>query len=137
MLGPVGPTVPDGGAHSRKRILVVDDDPDIRRLLQAALRSLAQVETAQNGSEALARFNHPPVPDLVLCDIMMPQLSGLDFVRRLRMIPGVRDIPVMFVTAKDTPQNVILGLQLGARHFVSKPFQIDELIKKVQKLLRG
>lgn len=137
MPAPVAPSAPDGGPHSQKLVLVVDDDADIRKLLQVALRSTALVESAVNGSEALARCGREPVPDLILCDIMMPQLSGLDFVQRLRMIPQSRNTPVVFITAKGTPQNMIAGIQLGARHFVTKPFQVDDLVKKVQKLLRG
>ncbi len=120
---------------SSKRVLVVDDDPEIRRLLQTALRSTCQVETAQDGSEALARVSRPPPLDLVLCDVMMPQLNGFDFVRRLRLLPQSRAIPVIFLSAKGTPSDVITGMQLGVRQFITKPFVIDDLVKKVQKLL--
>jgi CheY-like chemotaxis protein len=127
----------DSGEKIDKRVLVVDDDPDIRRLVEMALRSVCLVETAENGSQALARCSRPPPVDLVLCDIMMPQLNGFEFLNRVRMLPQGKYLPVAFLTAVGTPRNVIAGIQLGARHFINKPFRVDDLVKKVQKLLRG
>jgi DNA-binding response OmpR family regulator len=121
----------------KKRILVVEDDQQVRRLVQVALRMNYEVETAENGSEALARVVRPPPLDLVICDVMMPQLSGFDFARRLRMVPQGKNLPFVFLTARDEPQNVVEGIRLGARQYITKPFKVDDLLKKVQKLLRG
>jgi CheY-like chemotaxis protein len=124
-------------APAKKRILVVEDDPQVRRLIQVALRMHYEVETAENGSEALARVTRPPQLDLIICDVMMPQLSGFDFARRLRLLPQGRGLPFVFLTARDEPDQVVEGIKLGARQYITKPFKVDELVKKVQKLLRG
>ncbi len=126
-----------GPTHPNKRVLVIDDDPDIRQMLEAVLRRACQVETAQNGSEGLARMSRAPAVDLVLCDISMPQLNGLDFIHRLRMLPMAKQVPVVIISANASSNTVILGIQLGAKHFITKPFVIDDLLKKVQKLLAG
>jgi CheY-like chemotaxis protein len=121
----------------RKRILVVDDDPDICKLLKAALRSAGDVEAAQNGSEALARVSRTPPVHLIICDIMMPELDGIEFVKRLHLLPDVKSVPVFFLTAKGTAPYALAGIQLGVKAFITKPFVVDELLKKVQKQLRG
>jgi DNA-binding response OmpR family regulator len=122
---------------AKKRILVVEDDPAVRRLLEVALRLHYEVELAQNGAVALARVARPPPIDLIICDVMMPELNGFDFARRLRLIPEARGVPFVFLTAKNEPAGVIEGIRLGARQYITKPFKVDELIGKVQKLLRG
>ena len=101
------------------------------------MRLQYDVELAQNGAVALARVGRPPPIDLIICDIMMPELNGFDFVRRLRLIPEARGVPFIFLTAKNEPAAVVEGIRLGARQYITKPFKVDELIAKVQKLLRG
>jgi DNA-binding response OmpR family regulator len=124
-------------SDAKKRILVVEDDPSVRRLLEVALRLHFDVEQAQNGAVALARVARPPPIDLIICDVMMPELNGFDFARRLRLIPEARAVPFVFLTAKNEPAGVIEGIRLGARQYLTKPFKVDDLIAKVQKLLRG
>ena len=123
-------------AEPKKRILVVEDDPSVRRLLQVGLRLQFEVELAENGAVALARVSRPPLVDLIICDVMMPELSGFDFVRRLRLIPEARGVPFIFLTARNEPAGAIEGIRLGARQYITKPFKVDDLVRKVQKLLR-
>jgi DNA-binding response OmpR family regulator len=125
------------GSDDRKRILVVEDDPSVRLLIQTALRSQYEVETAENGAAALARVSRVPAPDLVICDVMMPQMGGLEFARKMRNLTAMKTVPLIFLTAKGTPTDVIQGINAGARHYLVKPFKIDDLLKKVQKTLRG
>src|SRR5689334_2202387 len=94
-------------ARPQKRILVVEDDVQLRRLVQVALRPHFEVETAENGSEALARVSRPPPFDLIICDVMMPQLSGFDFAKRIRLIPTAKGVPFVFLTARSEPDQVV------------------------------
>lgn len=126
-----------GMSDAKKRILIVEDDPAVRRLLEVALRLHYDVDLAENGAVALARVAHPPPIDLIICDVMMPELNGFDFARRLRLIPEARGVPFVFLTAKNEPAGVIEGIRLGARQYLTKPFKVDDLLAKVQKLLRG
>jgi DNA-binding response OmpR family regulator len=76
-----------------------------------------------------------PRPDLLLLDIMMPGLDGLDVARRVRLNPELKKIPIIFLTAKSTPGDVIKGIQHGARSYITKPFKLDEVLSKVKKAL--
>ncbi|RLP74487.1 DNA-binding response regulator [Mycetocola tolaasinivorans] len=121
----------DGGAL---RILVVDDEPALTDLLRMALRYEGwEVETAGNGANALAtarRFN----PDLVILDIMLPDLDGLSILARLRARDA--DLPVLFLTAKDALDDRIAGLTAGGDDYVTKPFSLEELVARIRGLLR-
>ena len=116
------------------RILVVDDEDNITFLLDATLRHFGHdVRVARTGREALdgvATF----APDLVLLDVMLPDLDGFEVVRRLRF-DGVQ-VPVLFLTARDTTQDVVRGLTLGGDGYLKKPFSVEEIVAQVQALLR-
>jgi two-component system OmpR family response regulator len=116
------------------RLLVVDDEPDIVELLSASLRYAGfEVSTAHSGRQALTearRFR----PDLVLLDVMMPDLDGFEVVRRLRG-EGAR-VPVLFLTARDATEDKIKGLTLGGDDYVTKPFSLAEVIARIQAVLR-
>src|SRR5438128_538030 len=116
------------------RLLVVDDEPDIVELLSASLRYAGfDVSTATSGRQALTearRFR----PDLVLLDVMMPDLDGFEVVRRLRG-EGAR-VPVLFLTARDATEDKIKGLTLGGDDYVTKPFSLAEVIARIQAVLR-
>jgi DNA-binding response OmpR family regulator len=119
-----------------KRILVVEDDDAVRKLITRALQSQFEVEAAENGAVALERLGRAPSFDLVICDVMMPQMTGVELLKRLRLMPSAKGLPVVFLTARDTPADVVEGINLGVRQYLTKPFKVDELLKKVQKLLR-
>ncbi len=104
-------------------ILVVDDDPVNRQLLVHALSGAYEVHAAEDGREAL-RLTKALSPDLVLLDIMMPDLDGLQVCRLLRADPATADTPVMFVTAVDSPDGERVGLELGAVDYLTKPIDL-------------
>lgn len=121
-------------SSARRRVLVAEDDPDIARLLQRVLGAHCDVFLASNGHEALGLATHKP--HLLVLDIMMPGLDGLTVARQIRELPGMKAVPIIFLTAKDSPQDVIRGIQSGARHYITKPFKIDDLVAKVKKILK-
>jgi two-component system OmpR family response regulator len=119
---------------TRRRLLVVDDEPDIVELLSASLRYAGfEVAGATSGRQALAearRFR----PELILLDVMMPDLDGFEVVRRLRGDGG--RTPVLFLTARDATEDKIHGLTLGGDDYVTKPFSLAEVIARIQAVLR-
>jgi two-component system, OmpR family, response regulator RegX3 len=115
------------------RILVADDEPDIVGPLEYALRTEGfDVESVGDGERALARALGEPF-DLVVLDVMMPRLSGVEVCRRLRAESAV---PVLMLTAKDAEVDRVLGLELGADDYVTKPFSMAELVSRVRAILR-
>jgi two-component system, OmpR family, response regulator len=124
-------TRPDG---SPVRALVVDDEASLGELLRMALRYEGwDVRTAADGQRALAEARSF-APDVVVLDVMMPDLDGLQVLRRLR--DGGSDVPVLFLTAKDAVDDRIAGLTAGGDDYVTKPFSLDEVIARLRGLLR-
>jgi two-component system OmpR family response regulator len=125
---------PATDAVPEARLLVVDDEPNILELLSASLRYAGfEVATATDGNEAL-RVAGSFKPDLLLLDVMMPGLDGFEVVRRLRQ--EGRQLPVLFLTAKDATEDKITGLTLGGDDYVTKPFSLEEVIARVRAVLR-
>jgi two-component system OmpR family response regulator len=119
---------------SPPRLLVADDEPNIRELLAASLRFAGfDVTTAADGPEALAEARSGR-PDLLVLDVMMPGVDGLQVVQRLRQ-EGSRS-PVLFLTARDTTEDKVTGLTVGGDDYVTKPFSLDEVVARVRALLR-
>lgn len=104
----------------RPRILVVDDQPANIQTLYQVLKGEYDVSMATDGSQALAQCLRR-APDLVLLDVVMPGIDGFEVCRRLKLDPATRDIPVIFVTARDSPEDETLGLEVGAVDFIAKP----------------
>ena len=121
---------------SRPRILVVDDQPINVQLLKRKLeRSELDVSTANNGLEALEQVRlHKP--DLILLDLMMPDMDGIEVCERLQASSETRSIPVIFVTARTTKENKLEGLAVGAVDYITKPIDLDETVARVQTQLR-
>jgi two-component system, OmpR family, alkaline phosphatase synthesis response regulator PhoP len=118
------------------RILVIDDNPQNLEVLVAYLETLGgQVRTAHCGAEGLDKVRAEP-PDLVLLDVMMPNMSGFEVCRRLKSDPATRDIPVLMVTALKEMNDIELGVQSGTDDFISKPVNRLELLTRVRSLLR-
>jgi len=125
---------PHEGAQARPRLLVVEDDPNIVELLSASLRFAGfHVATAMNGSDAVAAARDSR-PDLVVLDVMLPDLEGFEVIRRMRD-SGVRT-PVVFLTARDATDDKIRGLTLGGDDYVTKPFSLEELTARIRAVLR-
>ncbi|MFB4315165.1 response regulator transcription factor [Actinomadura sp. 21ATH] len=128
--------MPRGGDE---RLLVVDDEATVRELLSATLRFAGfQVDSAASAAEAVAAATEEP-PDLVLLDVMLPDMDGFEVVRRLRELrpPGRGGpVPVLFLTARDRQADKVTGLSLGADDYVTKPFDLEELIARIRAILR-
>jgi two-component system alkaline phosphatase synthesis response regulator PhoP len=119
-----------------KRILVVDDDKSIVKVLKGYLENAGfEVLSAYDGESAL-HFIRRENPDLVLLDVMMPERDGLDVVRIIRADAVLRALPVILVTAKVEDLDKILGLELGADDYITKPFNGREVVSRVNALLR-
>ena len=116
-----------------RTILVVDDEPTVRETLAENLqREGYRVVTASDGREALARFRGQR-PDLVILDVMLPELSGVEVCRIIRAESAV---PILMLTAKDAEMDTVVGLEVGADDYVTKPFSLRELLARVRALLR-
>jgi two-component system OmpR family response regulator len=121
-------------AETGPRVLVVDDEPSIVDAVATSLRYEGfTVDEATTGRKALAHAQDDP-PDLVILDVMLPDLDGLEVTRRLRS-DGLR-VPVLFLTARDTLQDKLAGLTIGGDDYVTKPFALAELIARVHAILR-
>jgi DNA-binding response OmpR family regulator len=119
-----------------ERILVVDDDPDILQFVRLNLELDGfVVELAGGGREALEKAAEAP-PDLMLLDVMMPEIDGLTVLRRLRSDPTTANIPVIVLTARSLAEDRVKGLDLGADDYITKPFDLEELIARVRTVLR-
>ena len=118
------------------RILVVDDDPDIVRFVQLNLSLEGfEVEVAYDGEKALASATASP-PDLILLDVMMPGVDGVEVVRRLRAQASTASVPVVMLTAKSLSVDKVVGLTAGADDYIVKPFDTLELVARVRTTLR-
>jgi len=126
---PSSPAVRD----NRPLVLVVDDEESYRQALASGLnREGFAVECAGDGHEALRLF-HRVHPDLVLLDVMLPDLSGIELCQQMR---ALKPVPIIMVTARDSEVDVVLGLELGASDYVPKPFRLRELVARMRAVLR-
>jgi len=117
-------------------ILVIDDEPDLRALVRVNLEQAGhRVETAENGRDALAALRRS-LPDLVVLDLMLPDISGTDLCRRLRYDPNTAELPIIMLTAKSEELDRVVGFELGADDYVTKPFSPRELTLRVAAVLR-
>jgi two-component system OmpR family response regulator len=113
------------------RVLVVDDEPNIRALLSQTLRLVSfEVRTAGSGAEAV-RAAREFEPDIVVLDVMMEDIDGFEVARRLG-----ESVPVLFLTARDTVEDRVQGLTLGADDYVAKPFSLEEVVLRIRAILR-
>lgn len=115
-------------------IVVVDDEPSIRELVSASLHfSGFDVKTASNGTEAIDVITQTD-PDLVVLDVMLPDIDGFTVTRRIRQ-QGV-EAPVLFLTARDDTQDKVMGLTVGGDDYVTKPFSLEEVVARIRAILR-
>ncbi|MEY3028642.1 MAG: hypothetical protein RL198_39, partial [Actinomycetota bacterium] len=116
------------------KILVVDDEPNIRDLLTASLKFAGyEVSAAGNGNDAINQALDW-TPDLILLDVMLPDISGFGVTKKLRSAGS--EVPVLFLTARDETQDKITGLTVGGDDYVTKPFSLDELHARISAILR-
>src|SRR5438309_5250172 len=119
-----------------QEVLVVEDEPDIRRLIVLHLeRDGFRCRTASTGPEALREVK-TAIPDLVVLDLMLPELDGLEVCRQLRRDASTAAVPIIMLTAKSDEVDRVVGLEIGADDYVSKPFSPKELVARVRAVLR-
>lgn len=115
--------------------LVIEDDDAVRTLVQKLLESDGfTVLTAADGLEGLVQLEGLK-PDVVLCDVMMPNLDGMEFTRAIKKHSSTRNLPVIFLTAKTDTRTIAEGISAGAKFYLTKPFNHAELLQKVRKAL--
>jgi DNA-binding response OmpR family regulator len=119
----------------KTNILVVDDEPDLLELIDTNLKAAGfNVLTAASGREGLRQAREGK-PQLILLDVMLPEMDGLEVCKALRRDPATKSIPIVMLTARAAEIDRVLGLELGADDYVTKPFSIRELVLRVKKLL--
>ena len=117
------------------KILIAEDERDIRELVSFSLQFGGfTVVQAANGVEALERAQAER-PDLILMDVRMPKMTGYEACKQMKQMPELRDIPVVFLSAKGQESEIQTGLEAGAEEYILKPFAPDELVKQVQAVL--
>jgi DNA-binding response OmpR family regulator len=121
----------------RHRILICEDDPSLSKLVRKALVAHGyDVEVADHGLDGLIKIDLATVkPDLLIVDVMMPELDGISLVRALKTQGSTRRIPVIFVTAKTDSKTIAEGIAVGAKFYITKPFTIDDLLDKVRRAI--
>lgn len=121
-------------ASDLKRVLVVEDDLAIAGLLTRSLEAegyeTAAVHDGEAGLIKCVEFR----PHVLLLDVNLPKLDGFSVAKRLKTVDALKNIPIIFLTAKDRPTDMIQGIQAGAKHYLTKPFKLEELLLKVHKL---
>ncbi len=123
-------------SHVRSKILVVDDEPEAVELVEFNLKQSGfSVMTAADGAEALNKARATP-PDLIVLDLMLPEISGLEVCKMLRRDPATAAVPIIMLTAKAAEIDRVLGLELGADDYITKPFSPRELVLRIQKLIQ-
>jgi two-component system alkaline phosphatase synthesis response regulator PhoP len=124
------------GASGYKKILIVEDEQDILQLVRHYLEKEGfRAVTAMTGLEALKKAKED-TPDLVVLDLMLPEMDGLEVCKRLRSVPDTAMLPILMLTAKAEESDMIVGLELGADDYVTKPFSPKALVARVKALLR-
>ncbi|NDJ62496.1 MAG: response regulator [Chloroflexi bacterium] len=124
-------------ASQNKRVLVVDDDPELLQLVRVLL-SRIEVETitVENAAAAARALRTPPLPDLLVLDLMLPDMSGIEFLRQLRSKAVFDDLPVLVLSAVIDPDTIRSALDSGADRYLTKPYIANNLITVVMEILR-
>ena len=120
----------------RDRVLIVEDEKDVREMLRLNLKAGGfDVLEAHNGAEGLA-IAKAELPSVVILDLMMPEMSGMEVCRALRRNPATSRIPILMLTAKSTEVDKVAGLEVGADDYVTKPFNILEVKARIKAIMR-
>lgn len=122
-----------------KRVLVVDDDPTIRNLVQAMLEAEGfTVVVAEDGQQGLEVLEKEPTPvgfNLIILDVVMPGMNGLDVLTRLKLAPRTQGIPVLMLTGEDKAEDILAGYNVGADYYITKPFTRQQLLYGIELVL--
>jgi len=120
-----------------KRILVVEDDESVRQLLARQLQGTYEIHQAVDAQQAMQVLQTlRPLPDLIICDVMMPGMTGVQFAKALKGTNDYKTVPIIFLTARTGALDVIEGINAGARHYITKPFNMKDLLDKVAKAMK-
>ncbi|MGK7899350.1 MAG: response regulator transcription factor [Xenococcus sp. (in: cyanobacteria)] len=126
----------DNSQKDNKKLLLIDDDPNLILLVKDYLEFRGyNVVTAENGREALEVLDQN-IPDMIICDVMMPEMDGYSLVKHIRQEPQTNTIPVLFLSAKGQSQDRVKGLNEGADVYMVKPFEPEELVAQVESSLK-
>ncbi len=117
------------------RILIAEDEPDIRDLVAFTLRFAGHEVTATSNGEEAVQMASQVIPDLILMDVRMPRMTGYDACRLMKASPTLKDIPVVFLSAKGQDSEIATGLAVGAEEYLLKPFAPDQLTDRVKAIL--
>lgn len=122
-------------ANQRPKVLVVDDENDILLIVRTSLKDDYEVETASSGPDALAHIEENS-PDLIILDMMMPEMDGIEVLEKIRANPGTAAIPVIFLTGVSERSKIREALDKGTQYYIVKPFKQQDLMNKVALALR-
>jgi two-component system, OmpR family, response regulator len=129
------PAAPQPGR--KKRILIAEDDREIAALLERLLIADYEVVVTRDGASAISAANAQTTLDLLLLDVMMPGIDGVTVAQTVRGLAAHKKVPIIFITAKDSPMDVVRGIQAGARSYITKPFKLPDVLAKVKKAVGG
>jgi CheY-like chemotaxis protein len=135
---PLGPSVhPPASAYAGPSapVLVVDDEEAMRVMLAKMLGEKYTVFTAADGVAALDLLAQIQTPDAIVLDVMMPRIDGFELARRIKANPKLQRVPILYLTAKTGPLDVIAGINAGARHYITKPFKMPDLLERLGRMV--
>ena len=125
---------PSPMAAVTRRVLVVEDDPSIAELLSKTLSRIYEVRVVVDGGKAIPVATEYK-PDIVLLDVNLPNKDGFSIATAMKGAPALAKVPIIFLTAQDRSLDVVKGIQVGAKHYITKPFKLDDVLNKVKKLV--
>ncbi|WP_448520794.1 response regulator [Schleiferia thermophila] len=121
---------------TKKQVLIIDDQPVMRKLLEQFLKDKYEVKALENGREALEWMYDGNIPDVVIADLNMPEIDGFEYIKRVRESAFFQDIPLIVLSGEDSSTERIKCLKLGANDYLIKPFNPEELALRINNLVR-
>jgi len=121
----------------KRKILIIDDVTEFRRLTKTILQSKYEVESAENGVEALSILQNGYIPDLIVSDLMMPVLGGKDFLEQVKSSGAFQHIPIIILSSIDKSDEKIKLIKMGANDYLEKPYNPDELLARIENILKS
>jgi CheY-like chemotaxis protein len=132
-----GPPRPSAAPSASARVvMVVEDDASVREMVTRSLGAEYCVYEATDGVAALDMLARMNAPDLLLLDVRMPRMDGLTLAGRVRADARMKSVPIIFLSGLDAPRDVVNGINAGARHYLTKPFKMRDLVRRVDRALR-
>jgi len=126
----------DSAGNEKQKILIVDDDGIHLEMVEAILQNEYDISTAKSGKEALGLFYQGLVPQLILLDLIMPDMDGWNTYTRIKAISGLHDTSIAFFTASSDPKDIKHAQEMGAVDYIKKPYDKDDLLRRIGKIMR-